>query len=68
MLIKNCVLFGVCDGHGKYGSDVSNIISILYPTYIFYLIVDNNCIRRKQDLNELMLKALNIKKINFQKK
>ena len=33
---------------------------MLYPTYIFYLIVDNNVIRRKQDLNELMLKLFKI--------
>jgi serine/threonine protein phosphatase PrpC len=56
MLIKNCILFGVCDGHGKNGSEISNLIGVLYPTYIFYLIVDNNVIRRKQDINELMIK------------
>lgn len=60
MLIKNCILFGVCDGHGKNGSEISNLISVLYPTYIFYLIVDNNLIRRKQDINELMLKLFQI--------
>ena len=60
MLIKNCILFGVCDGHGKYGGEISNLISVLYPTYIFYLIVDNNVIRRRQDLNELMLKLFQI--------
>ena len=60
MLIKNCILFGICDGHGKNGSEISNIISVLYPTYIFYLIVDNNVIRRKQDINELLLKLFQI--------
>ena len=60
MLIKNCILFGICDGHGKNGTIISNYISILYPTYIFYLIVDNNVIRRKQDINELMLKLFQI--------
>ena len=60
MLIKNCILFGICDGHGKNGTEISNLISVLYPTYIFYLIVDNNVIRRKQDINELMLKLFQI--------
>ena len=60
MLIKNCILFGICDGHGKNGAEISSLISVLYPTYIFYLIVDNNLIRRKQDLNELMLKLFQI--------
>ena len=72
MLIKNCVLFGVCDGHGKNGAKVSHLISALFPSYLFYLIVDNNSIRRKQDTNELMLKLIklkespeNTKKIHF---
>ena len=72
MLIKNCILFGVCDGHGKNGAIVSHLISTLYPSYIFYLILDNNSIRRKQDTNELMLKLIKLqetpehsKKIHF---
>ena len=72
LLIKNCVLFGVCDGHGKNGGKISHLISALYPSYIFYLILDDNSIRRKQDTNELMFKLLklqespeNSKKIHF---
>ena len=72
LLIKNCVLFGVCDGHGKNGGKISHLISALYPSYIFYLILDNNCIKRKQDINELILKLFKIqespehsKKIHF---
>ena len=60
MLIKNCILFGVCDGHGKNGSEISNLISVLYPSYIFYLIIDNNLIRKKQELNDLMLKLFQL--------
>ena len=72
LLIKNCVLFGVCDGHGKNGDKISHLISALYPSYIFYLILDDNSIRRKQDTNQLMLKLLKLqespehaKKIHF---
>ena len=72
MLIKNCTLFGVCDGHGKNGAKISHLISVLYPSYIFYLILDDNSIRRKQDTNELMLKLIKLqetpehsKKIHF---
>ena len=60
MLIKNCILFGVCDGHGKNGSEISNLISVLYPSYIFYLIIDNNLIRKRQELNDLMLKLFQL--------
>ena len=72
LLIKNCVLFGVCDGHGKNGGKISHLISALYPSYIFYLILDDNSIRRKQDTNELMFKLFklqespeNSKKVHF---
>ena len=72
MLIKNCILFGVCDGHGKNGAKVSHLISTLFPSYIFYIILDNNSIRRKQDTNELILKLIKLqespehsKKIHF---
>jgi serine/threonine protein phosphatase PrpC len=60
MLIKNCILFGVCDGHGKNGSEISNLISVLYPSYIFYLIIDNNLIKKRQELNDLMLKLFQL--------
>ena len=56
LLIKNCILFGVCDGHGKNGGKISHLVSALFPSYIFYIILDDNSIRRKQDTNELMLK------------
>ena len=72
MLIKNCILFGVCDGHGKNGAKISHLISTLFPSYIFYLILDNNSIRRKQDTNELILKLIKLeespehsKKVHF---
>ena len=61
MLIKNCTLFGVCDGHGKNGAKVAHLISALYPSYLYYLILDDNTIRRKQDTNELMLKLIKLK-------
>ena len=61
MLIKNCILFGVCDGHGKQGGVISHLISALFPSYIFYLILDDNSIRRKQDTNELMIKLFKLK-------
>ena len=61
LLIKNCCLFGVCDGHGKNGGKISHLVSVLLPSYIYYIIVDDNSIRRKQDTNELMLKLIKLK-------
>ena len=59
-LIKNLTLFGVCDGHGKNGKEVSNLISILFPSYLFYILLDDNLIERKLDINKKILKLLKI--------
>ena len=60
MLIKNCTIFGVCDGHGKNGGQISDIIGILFPSYWIYLMIDDNLIRRNQDTNELMIKLFKL--------
>ena len=60
MLIKNCTLFGVCDGHGKNGGQISDTIGILFPAYWIYLCIDDNLIRKNQDINELMIKLFKI--------
>ena len=52
LLFKNFFLFGVCDGHGKQGQVISNITSILYPSYLQYLIMEDNLNKRKEDINE----------------
>ena len=59
-LIKNFTLFGVCDGHGKNGKEVSQLISILFPSYLFYILLDDNLIERKLDINKKMLKLIKI--------
>ena len=59
-LIKNLTLFGVCDGHGKYGKNVSNLVSTLFPSYLFYILLDDNMIERKIDINKKLLKLLKI--------
>ena len=59
-LIKNVTLFGVCDGHGKYGKDVSYYLSILFPSYLYYILLDDNLIERKIDINKKIFKLLKI--------
>ena len=59
-LIKNLFIFSVLDGHGKYGKEISQLISILFPSYLFYLILDDNCNERKLDINKIILKLIKI--------
>ena len=59
-LIKNLICFGVLDGHGKNGQDISEYVSILYPSYLFYLLLDDNLCERKVDINKTILKLMKI--------
>lgn len=55
LLIKNFYLFGVCDGHGKNGKLIADAVSILFPSNLLYLIIDNNLIKRNENLNEIVI-------------
>lgn len=55
LLIKNFSVFGVCDGHGKYGKSVVEAIKCIFPSYIHYLTMDNNLIKREEDINEIII-------------
>ena len=59
-LIKNLHIFEVLDGHGKNGQDISEFVSILYPSYLFYLLLDDNLCERKIDINRTILKLMKI--------
>ena len=59
-LIKNLTLFGVCDGHGKNGKQISDLVSILFPSYFYYILLDDNLISRKIDINKSILKLIKI--------
>ena len=56
MLIKNLTLFGVCDGHGKYGQIISNKVGILFPAYLIYLLIDDTLLEEKKDINKEIFK------------
>ena len=59
-LIKNITLFGVCDGHGKNGKEISHKICILFPSYLFYILLDDNLLERKLDINNKILKLMKL--------
>ena len=55
LLIRNFYLFGVCDGHGKWGEFVSKAVSFLFPAFIHYILIEDNLNKKKQDINEMIL-------------
>ena len=59
-LIKNLYFFGVLDGHGKNGKEISKYTSILFPSYLFYLLLDDNLSERKLDINKEIIKLITI--------
>ena len=59
-LIKNLTFFGILDGHGKNGKEVSKYISILFPSYLFYLLADNNLSERKLEINKEIIKLIKL--------
>ena len=59
-LVKNLYFFGVLDGHGKNGKEISKYASILFPSYLFYLLLDDNLSERKLDINKEIIKLIKI--------
>jgi serine/threonine protein phosphatase PrpC len=55
LLIKNFYLFGICDGHGKYGDAIAKTVSFLYPSFIAYILIEDNLNKKKQDINEMII-------------
>ena len=59
-LIKNLTFFCVLDGHGKNGKEVFKYISILFPSYLFNLLSDNNLSERKLEINKEIIKLIKL--------
>ena len=61
MLIKNLILLGICDGHGNFGNLVSDKISILFPAYLLYIIIEDFLIKENKDINKEIYKLFKLK-------
>ena len=61
MLIKNLILLGVCDGHGKLGYLISEKISVLFPSYLIYIIIEDYLIKENKDINKEIYKLFKLK-------
>ena len=55
LLIKNFYLFGICDGHGKLGEEISSAVSFLFPSFINYILIEDILNKRKQDINDMII-------------
>ena len=61
MLIKNLVLLGVCDGHGKFGYSISDKLSILFPSYLLYIFIEDFLIKENKDINKEIYQLFKLK-------
>ena len=55
MLIKNFYLFGLCESKGKSNEQISKMLSILFPTYLNYLIIEYLLSKENKDFEALIL-------------
>ena len=58
LLINNLIFFGVCRCYGNKGQLVSNKLSILFPCYLLYIILEDNLTQEKKDINKEIYKLL----------
>lgn len=71
MLIQNLLIFGVFDGHGFNGENLSNNAKMNIPAFIHYVEIENNLNKRNKNLNSLISSLLtiiesgNVKDINI---
>ena len=55
MLIKNFYLFGLCESKGKSNEQISKMLSVLFPTYLNYLIIRYLLSKENKDFEALIL-------------
>lgn len=56
-------MFLVCGGDGKYGKNFVDVIKCLFPSYIHYLTIDNNLIKREEDINEIIISLFKLEDV-----
>lgn len=55
LLIKNFYLFGLCDGHGKFGEEIAKAVCFLFPSFINYILIEDSLNKKRQDINEMVI-------------
>jgi len=59
LLIKNLYLFGVCDGHGFQGHEISSYAKDIIPSYLNYIEIDNYISKKNKSLDSLLSSLYN---------
>ena len=52
LLVQNIIFMGICRSHDNKGQIISNKLSILFPCYLLYIMIDDNLKREKKDINK----------------
>lgn len=59
LLIDNVIFCGICKNHGSNGQIISNKLSIIFPCYLLYIIIEDNLKKeQKKDINNEIYKLL----------
>jgi hypothetical protein len=63
MLINNFYLFGLCESKGKSNEKIPKMLSILFPTYLNYLIIEYLLSKDNKDLEALILQLFKFEEL-----
>ena len=64
ILIKNFYLLGLCESQGKFNVQISKAISVLYPTFLNYLIIEFILAKENKDLGEIIIQLLKLEELS----
>ena len=52
LLVQNLIFMGICRSHSNPGQIISNELSILFPCYLLYIMIEDNLKHEKKDINK----------------
>ena len=60
LLVDNLIFMGICRNHGNKGKIITNKLSILFPCFLIYIIIEDNLKKEKRDINKEIYKLFKI--------
>lgn len=63
MLVNNFYLFGLCESKGNSNEKISKMLSILFPTYLNYLIIEYLLSKDNKDFEALILQLFKFEEL-----
>ena len=63
ILINNFYLLGICESKGKFSDKISKTLSILFPAFLNYLIIEYFLSKEKKDFESLILQLIKLEEL-----